>query len=223
MNDAPVETWIVEDRDTLREAYAALIEGAGDLRLAGAYRTGEEALEALDDADPPDLVLMDIELPGIDGIETLKRVRAQAPDVRVLMLTIHEDRDSVFEALCAGAAGYVLKPASADSILRAIRDLLAGQVPMSPSIARRVLHIFRGLKHPKSRYGLSAREREILEHLVLARNRAEIARALSISEHTVGNHVRNIYRKLEVHTRAGAVAKAVSERLVAPRDSRGLL
>ncbi|NNM33395.1 MAG: response regulator transcription factor [Gemmatimonadetes bacterium] len=214
MTPTPVTIWIVEDRDTLREAYTAVIESAEGLACGGAFRTCEDMLDALEAHEAPDVVLMDIELPGMSGIEGVRKIREARPETDVLMLTIREDRENVFQALCAGAAGYVVKPASARGILTAIDGLLEGEVPMSPSIARRVLKIFRGLRTPRRDYGLSKREREVLKQLVQARSTPEIARTLFISEHTVGNHVRNIYRKLEVHTRAGVVAKAVRERLV---------
>lgn len=209
--------WIVEDRDLLRDSYAQVVNAAEGLRCGGSYRSCESALTALDQAgsaECPDIMLMDIELPGMSGIEGIREVIARQEAVDVVMLTIHADRDNVFEALCAGASGYIVKPASGNEIVTAIRALLDGAVPMSPGIARRVLTIFRSLRTANREYGLSDRELEVLEHLVQAETMPEIARALGISAHTAGNHVRSIYRKLQVHSRAGAVAKAVRERLV---------
>jgi len=208
--------WIVEDRDLLRESYAAIIEGADGLALGLACRRCEEAVAALEAGalPDPDIVLMDIELPGMSGVVGVEEVLRRRPEVKVVMLTIHADRNNVFEALRAGATGYLLKPSSEDEIVRAIADLHAGSVPMSPQIARRVLSIFQNLGTPEAEYGLSRRESEVLDHLVEARTNAEIAKTLFISEHTVGNHIRSIYRKLHVHSRAAAVGKAIRERLV---------
>lgn len=217
--NGPTIVWIVEDRDLLRDSCARVVDAAPGLRCGGAFRHCEAALAALAEApvvERPDVVLMDIELPGMSGVEGTREITARSPDTRVVMLTVHEDRDNVFEALCAGASGYVVKPATAAEIVGALRALLDGEVPMSPAIARRVLTIFRGLRRAERDYGLSVRESEVLEHLVRARTMPDIATSLDISVHTAGNHVRNIYRKLQVHSRAGAVAKAVRERLVDP-------
>ena len=206
--------WIVEDNALFRESFTDVINDVEGLVCPCAFESCEEALAELQGGDAPEMVLMDIGLPGIDGVEGISRIHAISPTTRVLMLTVHEDQDNVFNALCAGAAGYVLKPRSADQVVGAIQEAREGGVPMSPQIARRVLTIFQRFAAPEHDYGLTRREAEVLELLVEGQTQKTIAKQLFVSEHTVNTHVRNIYAKLHVHTRSGAVAKALKERLV---------
>jgi DNA-binding NarL/FixJ family response regulator len=209
-----VEVWIVEDNDLLRDSYADVLEHTAGIRCPHAFSNCEEALACLESASPPDLLLMDIGLPGIDGIEGARRVHAISPTTEIMMLTVHEDRENVFRALCAGATGYVVKPSSAAGVVDAIDEWRQGGVPMSAQIARKVLEIFQRWAAPVRDYGLTAREVEVLQQLVGGHSQRRIAGLLGLSPHTVNSHVRNIYAKLHVQSRTGAAAKALQEHLI---------
>lgn len=209
-----VEVWVVEDNDLLRDSYAQVVNRAAGMRCPHAFSTCEQALASIEAGGAPDIVLMDIGLPGMDGIEGVRRVRALSPESRVVMLTVHDDRENVFRALCAGASGYVLKPDSSAKVVDAIGQIRDGEVPMSAQIARKVLDIFRRWSHPGHDYGLTKREVEVLELLVEGYSLKRVAKQLQLSHHTANTHIRNIYAKLHVHSRSSAVAKALKERLI---------
>lgn len=209
-----LEVWVVEDNDLLRDSYLGVLREADMVSRARAFDACEEALSALEAGGTPDIILMDIGLPGMSGIEGARSVRAVSPRTRVVMLTVHEDRDNVFQALCAGATGYVLKPTSEAKVVEAVEEIRAGGVPMSARIARKVLEIFRRWAAPARDYGLTERETEVLELLVDGRSQKQIAHELELSQHTVNSHIRNIYAKLHVHSRGRVVAKALRERLI---------
>ncbi|MBK9196010.1 MAG: response regulator transcription factor [Flavobacteriales bacterium] len=159
---------------------------------------------------------MDIQMPGMNGIDGVRTIRARYPEARVLMQTVFDDEDKVFDAICAGASGYILKTASALEMMQAIRDVHAGGAPMTPAIAMKVLARFRANETETSteQFGLSDREKEVLTQLVKVRSYKMIADDLGISYHTVDSHMRKIYEKLHVRSNAEAVSKAVSKRLV---------
>lgn len=209
-----IHVWIIEDNAFFRETVAELIDQQPGMRCALAAVTCEEAIAALEAGDVPQVVLMDLELPGMSGVDGIRRIHEISPASQVVVLTIHEENDSVFQALCAGACGYLLKPSSSEKIVEAIRTALTGGAPMNAFIARRVLGMFAEFARPRGNYGLTPREREILQLLVDARLQKQIASTLSLSPHTVDTHLRNIYSKLQVHSRTAAVAKALRERLV---------
>jgi len=160
--------------------------------------------------------VMDIQMPGMNGIDGVRTIRARYPEARVLMQTVFDDEDKVFDAICAGASGYILKTASALEMMQAIRDVHAGGAPMTPAIAMKVLARFRANETETSteQFGLSDREKEVLTQLVKGRSYKMIADELGISYHTVDSHMRKIYEKLHVRSNAEAVSKAVSKRLV---------
>ena len=209
-----LSVWLVEDNDLYRDTIASVIEEADGMTCPVAVAAGEAALDALDDGHVPDIVLMDIGLPGMNGIEAARRISARSPTTRIVMLTVHEEDDAVFEAISAGASGYLLKPSSAARIVEAVEGVRRGAAPINMYIARKLLDTFTRLSVPKADYGLTDREHEILQHLVEGLTMQQIADHLCVSYHTVNTHVRNIYDKLHVHTRSGAVAKALKERLV---------
>jgi DNA-binding NarL/FixJ family response regulator len=158
-------------------------------------------------------VLVDVELPGIDGIEAVRRIKSLSPATLVIMLTVFDDHDKIFKAICSGASGYLLKTSSVEKIVESIRDVYAGGAAMTPRVAHSVLDMFGRLVVPQRDYGLTSREQRILELMTEGLIKKEIADRLSLSYHTVDTHLRNIYTKLHVHTRSGAVAKALKERL----------
>jgi DNA-binding NarL/FixJ family response regulator len=216
MNKA-AEVWIVEDQEVFRQALLTVLNGAVDIQCSLAARTGEEAIAALKEGARPEIVLMDIGLPGMDGIEGTHAIRSLSPSTRVIMLTVHEDNDRIVEAICAGASGYLLKPSSMDEIVDAVRQVLDGGAPINVHIAKKLLSLFQRLSAPRSaaeEYGLTAREREILELLVEGLTTSQISNRLGVSFYTIDTHIRNTYGKLHVHTRGSAVAKALKEKLV---------
>lgn len=212
--DEPADVWLVEDNALFRETIAELLGDAPGIHCTMAFATCEEALAALESDLLPDVILMDIGLPGMSGLEGVGRIKALAPAVHVVMLTVHHDDDKIFKSICAGASGYLLKTARPDEILQAVAQARTGGAPIDARIARRVLAMFTRLAAPRTDYGLSDREREILHHLVEGRTKKQIADALFLSPHTIDGHIRNIYAKLQVHTRTGAVAKALKENLL---------
>ncbi len=209
-----IAVWLVEDHEDARRAVMRAINRAPDLACPCAFASCEEALDSLRRQTPPQVILLDVRLPGMSGIEAIHRIKEAAPDVHVLMLTVYDDHEKVFRAICAGASGYLLKSDDQDAIIAAIKNVIQGGAPMNPRVAKLVLNMFAKMATPqKAEYGLSEREREILELMVNGLIKKEIADRLGLSYHTVDNHLRNIYTKLHVHTRTGAVAKALSEHL----------
>lgn len=206
--------WIVEDHTTFRRTLARVVQSEPDLTCPRDFDSCESALEGLTRHARPDVILLDVGLPGMSGLEGIRLFRERCPEVLVIILTVFEDDEKIFHAICAGAAGYLLKTAGADAIVAAIREALAGGSPMNPRIARRVLEMFSRLAPQTRDYGLSTREKEILDLMVKGLIKKEIADRLTLSVHTVDTYLRRIYEKLEVNTRTGAVAKAVKERLV---------
>lgn len=214
----PSSVWVVEDNRMVRERLAELIGEQPDMRCPIAVDACEEFLVALEHDPPPDVVLMDLGLPGRSGIEGIARLASLAPSAKAIVLTIHEESDKVFEAICAGASGYLLKPSDPEEILESVRGVQRGAAPINPYIGRKILGMFSRVPPPAAEagedYGLTDREREVLEHLVKGLTMRQVAEELGVSFHTINNHVRNIYRKLHVRSRSGAVAKALREDLI---------
>jgi len=212
--DESVSVWVLEDDTDFRRDLADLIDSAEGLRCTQAFESAEEFLAHTNDHFMPEVVLMDIGLPGMDGIEALQRIRPRAMGTAFLMITIHEDDDHIFQAICNGALGYLSKGASGQEILDAIRVVADGGAAMSSPVARRVLKMFAQLQTPHHDYGLTDREKDVLAELTKGKTQRQIAKDLHISKNTVDTHLRSIYAKLHVTTQTAAVAKAVGERLV---------
>ena len=206
--------WIVEDHAAFRRTLVRVLNAEADLQCARDFDSCEKLLAALAKPDVPDLILLDVGLPGMSGLEGIRLIKERAPKSLVVILTVFEDDDKVFQAICAGAAGYLLKTSSGADITQAVRDALAGGSPMNPRIARRVLEMFSKLAPKQNDYGLSEREKEILQLMTTGLIKKEIADKLTLSVHTVDTYLRRIYEKLAVNTRTGAVAKALKEGLV---------
>jgi len=207
-----INVWLVEDNATYRRAIARALDCAPDLHCAGAFGSCEDALAQLRDDHPPEVILLDIGLPGLSGLDGIQQFKTLSPATHVIILTVFEDADKIVRAICAGASGYLLKSSPAESIAQAIREVLGGGAPMTPQIARSVLSLFARMAGPPADQGLSRREKETLEFLVQGLATKEIADRLDLSIHTVDTHLRNIYRKLHVHSRAGAVGKMLESK-----------
>jgi DNA-binding NarL/FixJ family response regulator len=207
---------IVEDNDTIREGLAALINGTAGYKCVGSFRDCESFLAKLSLLDI-NVVLMDIALPGMNGIEGVKEAKKIKPDTDILMLTIYEDSEKVFDALCAGACGYLVKKTPPSKLLDAIKEVYDGGSPMSSQIARQVIIAFKeskDLKDDKPEFELSGREKEVINLLASGNNYQQIAEQLYISVDTVRHHIKNIYKKLHVHSQSEAVAKAIRKKII---------
>lgn len=216
----PSSVWIVEDNRDYRDTVLTLIDLADDLVSPRGFGSGEELVKHLNQNFAPDLIIVDIGLPGMTGIEVVRRVRHRSPNTRLMMLTIHEDSGRIFDAICAGACGYLLKTAKPDEILSGIREALKGGAPMTPEIARRVLDLVAQKHKPAWDYSLTDRELEVLQELVNGKTKKRIGEALFVTEHTIDTHLRNIYAKLHVRSQVEAAVKAVSEGLASPNGGR---
>ena len=205
---------IIEDQHEVREGLAVLINGTPGFRCAGNYRTMEDALRVLE-KEPPDVLLTDLGLPLMSGAEGIKILKGLHPQLPILALTVYNDDDDIFEALCAGASGYLLKNTTPARLLESIKEVLDGGAPMSPEVARRVIRLFREISPPaKAHYHLTPQETELLKLMVEGYNYKAAASRLGITINTASYHVRNIYEKLQVHSKSEAVAKALRNRLV---------
>jgi len=202
-----IKVAIVEDDEDIRASLATLIRRAPDLKLTGEYPDAETALKEIPNR-APDVVLMDINLPGIKGVECVRRLRASLPAVQFLMLTVYEDSESLFNSLKAGASGYLLKRSGFTRLLEAIHDVHAGGSPMTPQLARRVVQYFsRPTQDNSSVARLTPGEKEFLDQLAKGYAYKEIADRMKISIDTVRSYVRAVYEKLHVHSRTEAVVK----------------
>ncbi|MCB0283975.1 MAG: response regulator transcription factor [Calditrichae bacterium] len=204
-----IKVAIIEDEHEIRQLMTLIIDGSPGYSCKQSFDNCEDALLNLA-ADPPDVVLMDIDLPGISGIEGVRKLKEKMPGTDFLMLTVQDDDESIFNSVCVGATGYLLKDTPPAEILKAVEDVNKGGSPMSASIARRIVSSFKA----ENSTSLSEREIEILRHLCNGENYKVIAEKLHISGHTVRSHFKNIYKKLQVSTKAEAVKKAINERII---------
>ena len=200
---------IVEDNEDLRNSYSLIINNSGSYEVIGAYGTGEEAIEKVQKR-VPDIILMDIELPGINGSETTRRILERNHLIQIVMLTVHEGDNLVFEALQAGASGYITKGAPYVEIIEALNEIVKGGAPMSSSIARMVINHFHADPNPP----LTKREMQVLKLMSKGLTYTQIANELIITKETSKTHIRNIYEKLNVSSKSEALEKAVKDRII---------
>jgi DNA-binding NarL/FixJ family response regulator len=214
----PIRVATVEDDPRYRASLETLVRHADEFELVGSFGSPAEALASLEGAASwPDLVLMDLQLPGMSGVECTRRLKALHPEVAVVMLTVFEDRAHLVEAITAGADGYLLKRTPAGQLLEQLRSVMAGGSPLSAGVARTVLEIVRQIgigSDPATAVDLTPREREVLSCLVQGMSYKAVARGLGISIDTVRSHIRAVYRKLQVNNVAEAVGRALREGLV---------
>ena len=209
-----IKAAIVEDQREIREALTALINGTPGYKCAGSFRSMEEALEKVR-YELPDVMLCDIGLPGMSGIEGIRILKESHPGLLLLMLTVYDDDERIFDALCAGACGYLLKRTPPVRLLESLREAVTGGAPMSPEVAHRVITLFREIRPPdRSDYELTPHETRLLKLLVEGHNYTTAAAELGVSYNTIKFHMRHIYEKLQVHSKSEAVSKALQNRLV---------
>jgi DNA-binding NarL/FixJ family response regulator len=208
-----IKVGIVEDNEYMREGWETFIDHERDLTVIGSFGSCEEAFES-DAINKVDLMIMDIGLPGMTGIEGVKYMRENHPDVNIIMATVHDDDDHIFDALKAGAVGYLMKKVTPDQMVHAIRDAHEGGSPITPNIARKVIATFQ--KAADLEEELSDREIQILKELATGRSYAAIGKKIFLSVDGVRHHIRNIYQKLEVHSRSEAIAKGITRHIIDP-------
>lgn len=205
----PIRIVIVEDDDDIRDTYRVIINGSEKFTVVDCFDNVREALDSFVIA-APDIVLMDIGLPGINGIQGTRMIREKYPDTEVVMVTVHEDSDYVYQALKAGASGYITKSANYHELLTALKEIVRGGAPMSSHIARRIVEDF----HLSTVSPLSRRETEVLHLIAQCKTYTQISEELLISKETTKTFIKNIYSKLQVNSKSEAVAKATREKLI---------
>jgi DNA-binding NarL/FixJ family response regulator len=212
--EAVIKAAIIEDQREIREGLALLIDATDGYRCTGSYRSMEEALARIG-GELPDVALVDIGLPGMSGLEGIGILKQRHPSLQLLMLTVYDDDDRIFRALCAGATGYLLKKTPPARLLESLREAVEGGSPMSPEVARKVVKLFRDVRPPKKAdHDLTPHEIRILGMLVEGHNYKTAAAELGVSVNTVAFHVKHIYEKLQVHSKSEAVAKAFRNGLI---------
>lgn len=211
---AALRVVIIEDLREIREGLAALINGTAGFKCVASYGMMETALARIS-GDRPDVILTDLGLPGMSGVEGIEHLRAIFPGIPIVALTIYDNDQQIFNALCYGANGYLLKNTPPARLLDSLLEATQGGSPMSPAVATRVVRLFREFKPPQAAdYRLTPQETELLRLLIEGHHKKTAAREMGISFHTVSFHLRNIYQKLQVHSKSEAVAKALREKLV---------
>ena len=205
---------IIEDQREIREGLKFLISSTAGFRCNGTYASAEDALARIA-ASLPDLLLIDIGLPGMDGIDAARILKERYPEMLIVALTVYDDDDRIFDSLCAGASGYLLKKTPPARLIESLKDAMDGGAPMSPEVASRVIKIFKDIRPPeRADYHLTPHEVRLLKLLVEGHSYKTAAAELGSSVNTIGFHMRSIYRKLQVHSKSEAVVKAMRQRLV---------
>jgi len=210
----PIKVAIIEDERDIRDGLGMLINYTDGFTCVGKYGSMEEALASIRHRTP-DVILSDIGLPGMNGIEGVRIIKEKFPEMTILMLSVYQDDDRIFHALCAGAVGYLLKKTPPTKILDSLREAVAGGAPMSPEVARKVITIFKDFRPPEEvEYDLTPHEIRILKLLVEGHSYKTAAARLNVTPSTISFHLKNIYEKLQVHSKSEAVAKALQYRLI---------
>lgn len=208
----PTKILIYDDNTDLRECICHLLRLREEYEVVGEFGDAKNVVKEVTELKP-DVILMDIEMPGITGVEAVKKIRTKDRNAQIIMLTVFDDQGHIFEALQSGANGYLLKRNASDRLVQSIEEVLSGGAPMSPSIARLIISEMQ-LRKPQENYQLSVREKEILKSLATGYSFKLIASDLEISLETVRTHIKKIYEKLQVHSQIEAVSKALNEKLV---------
>jgi DNA-binding NarL/FixJ family response regulator len=209
----PIQVLIFEDNKTMREGLIWMLRSHDQFACVGVYADANNIKDIITQ-HTPDIVLMDIQMPGLSGIDALKIIKALKPTVHVVILTSFDDEDHIFSAMRNGASGYLLKSPTPSDLVRALNEVMDGGSPMNAHVARKVMNYFTRPAQKISDYNLTSREKEVLGLLTEGDSPKMIAKTLFISEQTVGNHIRHIYEKLEVHTRGEVIAKVLKEKII---------
>jgi DNA-binding NarL/FixJ family response regulator len=210
----PITVAVIEDHPEFRDYLTALIGGSEGFDCAGGFRSIEEALPQIS-TRVPDVILLDIGLPGMNGIDGIRLFKDRYPEILLLTLTVHDDDERIFDALCAGASGYLLKKTQPAQLVASVKEAANGGAPMSPEVARRVIELFRQIRPPeRADYNLTPHEVRILKLLVEGHNYKTAANKLGVAPTTINFHLQNIYQKLQVHSKTEAVAKALRNHLI---------
>jgi DNA-binding NarL/FixJ family response regulator len=209
-----INVWVIEDNALYRNNLSALLNQNEEINCQKTFSNCEDALKELEESFSPEIFLVDIGLPGMNGIEGITQIKRVSPTSQIIVITVYDDDQKIFNALCAGASGYLLKSSSDEKIIDSIKEVLYGGAPMNALIAKKVLNMFLRTNVPKSDYGLTKREKDILSLVVEGLPKKQIAHKLNVSYYTVDTHIKNIYAKLQVQSSSGAVAKALKERLI---------
>jgi DNA-binding NarL/FixJ family response regulator len=208
-----IKVLLYDDSDQFREAIALLLGGTEGFEVAGSFNNCETAPADIDMLQP-DVILMDIDMPGATGIDGVRMIREKNDRVKIIMLTVFDNNQNIYDAIRFGANGYVLKKSAPAAIINAIKDVFEGGAPMNSSIATQVLQMFAGMSPTTQNYGLSEKEKAVLKSLVDGNSYKMVATSLNISIDTVRTHIRNIYEKLQVNSKSAAVAKALKDRIL---------
>jgi DNA-binding NarL/FixJ family response regulator len=209
-----IKVVIIEDLRDIREGLAALLNGTEGYKCVGKFGSMEEALRNIQ-RDVPDVVLSDIGLPGMDGIEGIGIIKEKYPEMTILMLSVYNDNERIFDALCAGAQGYLLKKTPPARIVESLNEAINGGAPMSPEIARKVITLFRDIRPPERvDYDLTPHETRLLKLLIEGHTKKTAAAEIGVSVNTVSFHLKRVYEKLQVHSKSEAVAKALKNRII---------
>lgn len=215
MKNSITDIIIIEDNTVFRDTLQSVIMKSAGKTCNYAFPSGETAIREIELNElVPDIILLDIGLPGKDGISIIPELRKLTPSSKIIIITVYDDDENVFNAICAGASGYLLKDQSPEDIINSIDEVLNGGASVNPHIAKRVLNMFRDQNKSDSDYGLSEREKEILRLLVEGLSKKQISGKIFLSHHTIDSHIRNIYAKLEVHSKGSAISKAIREKLI---------
>ena len=209
-----INVWLIEDNLAYSNTISKLINNTEGMICSKVFSMCEDSINQSKNKDLPDVILLDIGLPGINGIQCIGKIKQLSKHIQIVILSVYDDNDKLFDALCAGASGYLLKDSSPEKIIASIKEVQLGGAPMNMLIANKVLRMFSNFKPKKSDYGLTDREREILQYIVDGLTKQQIADKLFLSFHTVNTHIKNIYNKLHVHSKSGAVTKAFKENII---------
>jgi DNA-binding NarL/FixJ family response regulator len=213
-SESLIRAAIIEDNREIREGLRTLIDGTPGFHCKGAFQSMEEGLQRMV-MEPPDVILVDVGLPGMSGIDGIPLLRDRCPRARILVLTVYDDDDRIFSALCAGASGYLLKKTPPARLLESLKEVVEGGGPMSPEVAHRVISLFRDFRPPRpASHDLTPHEIRLLKLLADGHNYKTAARELDVSVNTISFHMKHIYEKLHVHSKSEAVAKAMRNGIV---------
>ncbi len=213
-NNTEIDVWIIEDNLAYSNTISNLINKTEEMKCSYVFNMCENAIKEEVKDNLPDVILLDIGLPGMNGIKCIKKIKEIDSRINIIILTVYDDNDNLFNALCEGASGYLLKDSSPEKIITSIKEVELGGAPMSMTIANKVLKMFSGFKPRKKDYGLTEREVEILQLIVDGLTKQQIAEKLFLSFHTVNTHIKNIYSKLHVHSKSRAITKVFRENLI---------